>query len=356
MPPGERAEGVPPPVPPDGERLEGVHPADPAVAAAAAALLSKMPFLDSAAVFGALGGGITNRNVLVAHGPGRQLSVLRVPGKDTALLCISREAERAAATAAAGLGIAPAVRGHLANEGVLLTAFVPGARTLDPEAARDPAVLARLAAMLRKFHALPPLPSRFDAFEVPGLHLAAALSRGIPEPPLYAAASAIAARIRRAFDASPEPRVPCHNDLLPANVLVSPGRAWLIDWEYAGTNDKYFDLGNLSVNCGLGGAEEDLLLREYFGGRPTARRKARLRLMKVMSDFREAMWGTVQRAIGLKGVLDYEEYAEKHFSRMMENAADAGFGKLLEEAAGPEEGAVEGFVGAKADSEGGSED
>ena len=46
-----------------------------------------------------------------------------------------------------------------------------------------------------------------------------------------------------------EVEVLCHNDLLPANVLLAADRHWLIDFEYAGMNVALFDLANLSVNC-----------------------------------------------------------------------------------------------------------
>jgi hypothetical protein len=55
----------------------------------------------------ALDGGITNRNYRVRF-QGRDC-VVRLPGKDTDLLGIDREAERAATTAAAMLGIGPDV-------------------------------------------------------------------------------------------------------------------------------------------------------------------------------------------------------------------------------------------------------
>ena len=52
-----------------------------------------------------LDGGITNRNYRVTFGGADY--VVRLPGKDTDLLGISREAERLANEAAAALGIAP---------------------------------------------------------------------------------------------------------------------------------------------------------------------------------------------------------------------------------------------------------
>ena len=59
----------------------------------------------------------------------------------------------------------------------------------------------------------------------------------------------------------PMPPVPCHNDLLPGNILFADDRVWLLDFEYAGMNDVFFDLGNLSVNSELGHDAEERLLQ-----------------------------------------------------------------------------------------------
>ena len=41
-----------------------------------------------------------------------------------------------------------------------------------------------------------------------------------------------------------------------------------------------------------------------------------LRLMRFMSDFREAMWGVVQQGIS-KLDFDYADYANRHFERAL---------------------------------------
>ena len=61
--------------------------------------------------------------------------------------------------------------------------------------------------------------------------------------------------------------------------------------------DRFFDLGNLAVNNGFGRRRGAALLAAYFGEPPSPRRVAALRLMRVMSDFREAMWGAVQDVV-----------------------------------------------------------
>ena len=97
-------------------------------------------------------------------------------------------------------------------------------------------------------------------------------------------------------------------------------------------NDRYFDLGNLATNNALDEEAELTLLEHYFGS-VTPRRRARLALMKIMSDFREAMWAVVQQGISTLDV-DYVEYAGSHFDRLLTNASAPGYRRLLADAAG----------------------
>ena len=61
-------------------------------------------------------------------------------------------------------------------------------------------------------------------------------------------------------------------------------------------NDRYFDLGNLSVNNGFE-AEDDRALLELYFDEPVHRARASPRCSSCAHrpDFREAMWGVVQR-------------------------------------------------------------
>ena len=68
--------------------------------------------------------------------------------------------------------------------------------------------------------------------------------------------------------------VPCHNDLLNANFILEGERLWLVDWEYAGMGDRFFDLANFSINHELDDDENAALLEAYFGER-TGRGRAR---------------------------------------------------------------------------------
>jgi thiamine kinase-like enzyme len=126
--------------------------------------------------------------------------------------------------------------------------------------------------------------------------------------------------------------VPCHNDLLPANFLRGE-RIVIVDWEYAGMGDRFFDLGNLAVNNEYEDDDEERLLEAYFGEPATPRRRASLKLFRFMSDFREAMWGVAQGTLSELD-FDFDAYASKHFERMSATSSDERFGSLLEEARG----------------------
>jgi thiamine kinase-like enzyme len=283
-------------------------------------------------VIGPLDGGITNRNTLVECDGSRY--VVRIPGVDTHLLEIDRAVEREANARAAGLSIAPDVVAFIEPEGVLVTRFVTG-DPVPPEAMTDPDVLRPVARLLLTFHSSSPLSGEFDGFRVPARHLTAARTRGVHVPDRYRVVEDLVSEVATAFAASPEPRRPCHNDLLNANFLRGREQLWLLDWEYAGMNDRYFDLANLAVNNSFDRDAELALVEAYFGV-ATARRLARLRLMKIVSDARESTWGLVQQGISTIE-FDYAEYAQRHLDRLLATASAPDHRELLAAAAQPDE-------------------
>jgi thiamine kinase-like enzyme len=279
-----------------------------------------------------LGGGITNRNFRVDL-DGEQV-VLRIGGKDTEALGIDRRAEHAASVAAAGLGVAPEVVAFVEPEGYLVTRYVPGA-PVAADRLRDRDMIGGLARIFRRIHNSSVVPSRFDPFRVVEAYRATAAAHGHSSLPAYDRAKPIADMIERLIP--PHPEVFCHNDLLNANFIDDGTSVRIVDWEYAGMGDRYFDLGNLSVNNGFAESDDERLLAAYFGPTDpepcTPRRFAALRLMRIMSDFREGMWGVVQTAISALD-FDFAGYADEHLQRVAAGLADERFATWLEDARG----------------------
>ena len=129
---------------------------------------------------------------------------------------------------------------------------------------------------------------------------------------------------------------PCHDDLLNLNWMDEDtpgeiGEIRLLDWEYAGMGDIFFDLGNFSHHHRLNDDQVRFFLQEYFG-EVTPKNFARCKLMWPMSEMHEAMWGTTQTGIS-KLEEDFQGYADLWFGRLRQHVTDFRWDQWLKDVA-----------------------
>lgn len=272
-----------------------------------------------------LPGGITNANFKVDLGD--EQVVVRVPGNNTELLGIDRASEVAANRAAAAVGVAPEVVAVDEETGCIVTRFLNGRPIPMAELATEP-TLGSVIATLQRVHRAGSVKTEFNHFDVIRSYHDAAQRRGVREPFDYEQVSAVLARIETARPFRPS--VLGHNDLLNANMLHD-GTIRILDWEYAGMADPFFDLANFSVNNELPQERDETILRHYFGNAEDSK-LATLTLMKLVSEMRESMWAVVQVAISELEV-DFVAYANDRYERFEVLLAAVELGRLLIEAA-----------------------
>jgi thiamine kinase-like enzyme len=291
-----------------------------------ASLLQRIPVLNRAeAVVTPLVGGITNQNYRVDIG--NETFVLRIGGKRTQLLGIDRGSEHTCTALAAQLGVGAEVVYFLAEEDVLVTRFIVG-EILSPERVAQPATLQRSVDSMRRYHAGPPFPGTFSPFETVRTYHTLALEYGVSFPDTLPQVFALMTRIEQALAPVQQIR-PCHNDLLASNFIDNGHTIWILDWEYAGMGDLFFDLGNFAVNQSLNNELCELLVHTYFGEvRPAD--LAHLHLMRLGSDLRESFWGFLQLGISELD-FDYAEYAHHHLNRFLQNVTTSPFEQWLED-------------------------
>jgi len=256
-----------------------------------------------------LTGGITNANFRIEVNG--DVFVLRIPGADTELLGIVRSTECAVSQAAGEIGIGPEVFYVIEPEGYLVTSFIEG-HLPPPEELGQPKNIRRVADAIRRVHKMDPVSERFSPFRVveDSAEIARRFKVDFPDNFGWLVEQmniAETALLKSSFT----PRL-CHNDLLNANFL-DDGQIRILDWEYAGMGDPVFDLANFSVHHEFTDEQDRWLLECYFG-KVTATNWARIKLLKIISDFREAMWAMVQIGIS-KLDFDFRGYADTFFSR-----------------------------------------
>jgi len=280
------------------------------------------------AVVAPLQGGITNQNYRVDI-DGASF-VLRVGGKGTHLLGIDRERESICSTLASRVGVAPAVLHFLPGEDALVTHFITGT-PITPESAAQPEILQRIVASIRRYHAGPDFPGAFSPFVTVRTYHRLALQHGVAFPDTLPRVFVLMARIEEALGAVQQLK-PCHNDLLASNFIDDGDTIWIIDWEYAGMGDPFFDLGNFAINQSLDSERCELLLQYYFG---EVRRAdvAHLHLMRLGSDLRESFWGFLQMGISQLD-FDYKEYAHHHLNRFLHNVENSPFDHWIKDIQG----------------------
>ncbi|MDP2975728.1 MAG: choline/ethanolamine kinase family protein [Anaerolineales bacterium] len=281
-----------------------------------------------------LTGGITNLNFKI-DADGKSY-VIRLAGEGTDQLGIRRDVEYAANFAAGQLGIAPEVVYFIEPEGHIVTRFVNGKR-LPPDEIIKPDNIVRVVRKVRLFHRrAPELKGEFNVFRRVEMLTKISKSNNCKFPFDWDWIIQKKGEVEEALLKDPYIPTPCHDDLLNLNWLDEEvpgeiGELRLLDWEYAGMGDIFFDLANFSHHHRLTDDQVRLLLQEYFG-EVTPGNFARLKLMWPMSELHEAMWGTTQTGIS-KLEEDFQGYADLWLGRLRQHVTDFRWEQWLKDAA-----------------------
>jgi len=269
-----------------------------------------------------LAGGITNLNYRVEIDG--DTFVVSIAGAGTEALGIDRERAYTCTRAAGRTGVGPVVVHALPADGILVTRFIFGRRHTAGDAAR-PETLGRTVRSFHRYHTGPAFPGTFSPCETLRAYLKTARGIEAARAPgavrarlpqdistLYERVAGIEESTRRGREITR----PCHNDLWEFNLIDDGAMIRIVDWEYAGMGDVYFDLANFAMHHRFGDAQDAALLRAYVGevSRPGV---ARLKLFKIVAELREAMWAVAAQTLPATAAsgFDCAGYARTHFNR-----------------------------------------
>jgi thiamine kinase-like enzyme len=250
-----------------------------------------------------LPGGLTNRNYRVTAASGLQM-VVRLSSAQSALLAIDRDAEYANSEAAASTRVAPRVLAYAPDLAALVIEWIDGT-TFSAADLDDSATLELVAKTCRALHSGPRFASEFDMFALQRRYLDLVVSSGYRLPAAYLDHMPQVTAMRGAMATQHQGTLPCHNDLLAANIMANGERLWFIDFEYSGNADPCFELGNLCSESHLSVDRLTELVAAYYGA-ATPGKVARARLFGLMSDYGWTLWASIQAATS---ELDFDFWA-----------------------------------------------
>lgn len=264
-------------------------------------------------VYGMLVGGLSNRNWRVQV-PGDETDYfLKIPGEGTEMF-IDRSVANEAANNAHGLGIAPRVVFFDPADGMEVHEFLDGYRACTTTDFGDPSIQEKVLALYKTFHAGPRLSLTKTIFDLIDEHFEQARSLGSSLPEDFAWLRHYYERARAAFTASGLDLVSCFNDPMPGNFLVSPGRPMkLIDYEFASTNERAYELGVLFGEMFFDEKKTLELIEMYYGEvRPDL--VARVYLCRALADLKWASWAIVSRKLN-DWDFDFQKYGVWKYMR-----------------------------------------
>lgn len=193
------------------------------------------------------------------------------------------------------------------STGLLVCEFLTGARSMTPEDASRPGVLAAVATRLAAVHG--------SGIEFSNVFRLSETKQGY-EALLEAEGFGVPGEVAKEADvldgalAEYEVRcsgslVPCHGDPNMANFMEREGRLYLIDWEYSGMCSRLFDVANMAMTDRLDGVAESRLLRAYEEASGMLVESEDYILAKVAIDWMWLFWHLIKLSQGQ--MVDYNE-------------------------------------------------
>jgi thiamine kinase-like enzyme len=281
-----------------------------------------------------LGGGITNHNyiVWVDDGPPKGAKyVLRVPGQGTDMF-IDRDVERDCMIQADKVGVGPRVAYQIDPEGSLVIDFVEGEIMHPDTIAGHPERIKQVVETVKVFHDKAVFKNRIALFDMLRKYTKIARDVNAPMPAELQSLLLEMDTIEKATAVRPPADVACHNDLLSENFIIDAGgKMWVIDWEYGGMTDPYFDLGDFVMEHPFTREEERLIIATYCGEMDEGR-FGRMMLYKIVSGVWWGVWAMIQKTVSHID-FDYMEWGmDRIVNRSQAGVDDPDYQRWLREA------------------------
>ena len=259
-----------------------------------------------------LNGGYSNHTYKVDADGGSY--VLRINGDQTPIMKLDRLEEIRINEEANSKNIAPFMYGKYSNKEYMVSEFVKGSCTLTKEEALRVDGIKNLAGILKDIHSIEGDYREYSPFELLDVYLQGIKLFKVQIPSDVCKFLHKVEEIRK-YSEQFNTKKFCHNDFYTYNILKHKSRFYVIDWEFAGLGDPFFDFATISFSNGYSADQDMLLLRTYYGYMEPEFEKHMFN-MKYFNMVREILWGLFHHGLNQKVVNHDVNHLEssKYFS------------------------------------------
>ena len=240
-----------------------------------------------------ISGGITNRNfkIVVNDVP----VFVSISGRNTHLLDVDWHNKSYNAKICGEAGISPKLIRRFSQQKALVFQFL-SLPLCTIESLHTVAVQQRLVNSLKILHRGDKFEQDFDMFSLIKLYMENIAKLHLQLPPEYGKFKNRIWEMGEALAPYRDNLVPCHNDLVPENMMDDDEHVFLYDFDYSGNNDPCFDLGSVSIEAGYGDMQVSELARAYYGF-DSEQIVARVQLHGIMGAVGWSLWAVIQAMV-----------------------------------------------------------
>ncbi len=282
----------------------------PQIAALLDKVLGKSDYSDIARL-----GGLTNHTYHVTFANGEEY-VVRIPGEGTEELIVRSDEEKSTRLAC-DLGV-DAKMLYFGKDGSKVTEYLKNAETMSADTLKDPVRIAQVADVFNVMHSCgKDTGVPFEVFDMAAGYEKIIADMNVPMFDDYDQSKAQVMAFKKEIDSTMDiKKVPCHNDPLCENWVVSDGKMYLIDWEYAGMNDGMWDVADVSIEACFNDEQDALLLEKYLRRTPTLADVKHFLASKIYVDFLWTLWAKARVPYDGQPM---EDWAVERYARMKDN-------------------------------------
>lgn len=254
-------------------------------------------------------GGLTNQAYYVETLNNTYL--MRIPGEGTNTY-IDRKSEADNLRMVNKLSFIPKIYYSNSETGILITKYILKSRECNINDISDKYILSQINQTLVKLHNSEiKFNNEFDIVNTINLYKNILKKMNVDLPELIKENENVFTEIvALTFEKYPKKLVTCHIDPKLSNFLYANKSVFLIDWEYSGMADQYFDLANFSLTNSLDDNQEELFLNNYVGLSKLKFNKEKFILYKIITDYLWSFWHLIK--LNQNEDTEYNSYKWEH--------------------------------------------